>query len=672
MAMEDYEEKVLFEYMLRVLKVDKASSRRLEYIYDLDVVDDKLKQLLEEDFDNGYHRGKRISKDIKDKDVISLLKETYQKKYANAKKSTVQKRIDYFCEVFQLEGIQKTLLSYFIRVEISNTFSAFNEQFLNEHGRFQMGLSRLAMLFNCSVSEINKTIGKLRQSRFIASRGYDITDNLSDLFNSTDINNKSDVIRFILGKKVKSTLKWTDFNHQAEDRDAIFNIVKNALELKEKGVNILFYGKVGTGKTELAKLIAQKVKTDLFFVSNIDCSNDEMSRSERLNDLYSKIFMPIDRDFCVLFDEAEDVLCDNYFEKDRTSKSYVNTLLEESRVPIFWTTNNIYNVDKSFLRRMTYVVKFDELDNDTKLNIWKKELKKQKVTFNNKNLIEDITKKYNVSPSLISNAVKVARLTGKEDLIERSLETMSELLNKGFKVQNDDNPVDLNMYRLDFVNCKNDINFLTKQIVKSGNLNFSLCLYGESGTGKSAYARYLADKLNIPVVFKRASDLLGCYVGETEQNIASAFDEARNKKAMLIFDEADSFLNSRTMAQRSWEISHVNEMLTQMESYEYPFVCTTNLVDRLDEASLRRFMFKLKFEFLTKEQIKNAFRHFFEKDATEEILKIKGLTTSDMNNVRRKVKFLNVEDVEDITKMLNEEVALKKADELKSSVGFSS
>lgn len=52
------------------------------------------------------------------------------------------------------------------------------------------------------------------------------------------------------------------------------------------------------------------------------------------------------------------------------------------------------------------------------------------------------------------------------------------------------------------------------------------------------------------------------YVGETEQNIAKAFKEAKDKKALLIFDEADSFLQSRTNAQRSWEITQVNEMLT--------------------------------------------------------------------------------------------------------------
>ena len=57
------------------------------------------------------------------------------------------------------------------------------------------------------------------------------------------------------------------------------------------------------------------------------------------------------------------------------------------------------------------------------------------------------------------------------------------------------------------------------------------------------------------------------YVGQTEKNIANAFKEAKNKKAVLVFDEVDSFLQDRSSANRSWEISQVNEMLVGMESF---------------------------------------------------------------------------------------------------------
>lgn len=81
--------------------------------------------------------------------------------------------------------------------------------------------------------------------------------------------------------------------------------------------------------------------------------------------------------------------------------------------------------------------------------------------------------------------------------------------------------------------------------------------------------------------------------------------------AFLVFDEADSLLLERGDAARSWEISQVNEMLTWMEQHTLPFACTTNLPDRLDRASLRRFLVKVRFDWLTQGQARLAFERFF-------------------------------------------------------------
>ena len=74
---------------------------------------------------------------------------------------------------------------------------------------------------------------------------------------------------------------------------------------------------------------------------------------------------------------------------------------------------------------------------------------------------------------------------------------------------------------------------------------------------------------------RRASDLLSCWVGATEQNIARAFEEARKDDAVLLIDEADSFLQDRRGAGHSWEVTQVNEVLTQMENFEGVFIATT-------------------------------------------------------------------------------------------------
>ncbi|OGB03010.1 MAG: hypothetical protein A3E79_08830 [Burkholderiales bacterium RIFCSPHIGHO2_12_FULL_61_11] len=130
----------------------------------------------------------------------------------------------------------------------------------------------------------------------------------------------------------------------------------------------------------------------------------------------------------------------------------------------------------------------------------------------------------------------------------------------------------------------------------------TLCFYGPPGTGKTALAEHIASALGQPLIVKQASDLMSKYVGETEQNMAAMFREAELEKAVLLLDEADSFLQDRRGAQRTYEVTEVNEMLQGMERHAGIFICTTNLLESLDQAALRRFTFKIKFMPLTRAQ----------------------------------------------------------------------
>ena len=103
-----------------------------------------------------------------------------------------------------------------------------------------------------------------------------------------------------------------------------------------------------------------------------------------------------------------------------------------------------------------------------------------------------------------------------------------------------------------------------------------------------------------------------------------------------MFDEADSLLLERADAVRSWEISQVNEMLTWMEQHTLPFACTTNLPDRLDRASLRRFLVKVRFDWLTQAQARLAFRRFFGLAAPAGLDGLRTLTPADFALVRRR------------------------------------
>ena len=196
--------------------------------------------------------------------------------------------------------------------------------------------------------------------------------------------------------------------------------------------------------------------------------------------------------------------------------------------------------------------------------------------------------------------------------------------------------------------------------MKKDERRFSLCLQGPPGTGKSAFVRYLAERLGMEIMQKRASDLLSMWVGETEKNIARAFAEARSQEAFLVFDEADSLLADRRMAQRGWEISQVNEMLTWMESHRLPFACTTNFVEKLDPATLRRFTFKVKLGYLTTDQAAEMFRAYFNRTPPKELAALSVLTPGDFAVVRRAVEVLDLlQDTQALVDMLRTECEAK-------------
>jgi transitional endoplasmic reticulum ATPase len=190
------------------------------------------------------------------------------------------------------------------------------------------------------------------------------------------------------------------------------------------------------------------------------------------------------------------------------------------------------------------------------------------------------------------------------------------------------------------VNSDVDVVAMAEALKRSRARRISFCVGGPSGTGKSAWVRYLAEQLGFEVLTKRASDLLDRYVGSTEKNIVRMFEEACDLGAFIVLDEADSLLRDRKSARYSWEVTFVNEMLTWMEQHPLPFACTTNLIEALDEATARRFTFKVKFDYLRPEQQRQACEQFFGRQLNFSLEPHDAITVGDFDVVHRKAEAL--------------------------------
>jgi SpoVK/Ycf46/Vps4 family AAA+-type ATPase len=273
----------------------------------------------------------------------------------------------------------------------------------------------------------------------------------------------------------------------------------------------------------------------------------------------------------------------------------------------------------------------------------------------------------NIAPALITRATKVVSNIDTDDKSKAFTQVLNNTLKaQGYKeIEEKITTLLPNVYDPNYINTTTDLEALTQGIQEHQNAR--LCLYGAAGTGKSAFGRYIAETLNKPLLLKKGSDLISMYVGGTEKNIADAFEEAREENAVLVFDEVDSFLADRTQAKQSWEVTQVNEMLVQMENFEGVFIATTNLMDNLDQASLRRFDLKLEFDYLKAEQAWKIFVAYAQdlkltkpssafKRAVESL---KYLTPGDFAAINRQNRFRPIKDVKDFIARLEDEVAIK-------------
>ncbi len=112
-------------------------------------------------------------------------------------------------------------------------------------------------------------------------------------------------------------------------------------------------------------------------------------------------------------------------------------------------------------------------------------------------------------------------------------------------------------------------------------------LHGRPGTGKSFAARCLAGELDRPLRVIRPEQVRGMFWGETEKHLRRVFDEAEDKGAVLLIDEADDWLGRRDALREPYR-SQATMLLTIIEDYQGVLVLTTNRSEAIDPAVFRR------------------------------------------------------------------------------------
>ena len=546
-------------------------------------------------------------------DFITSMLENIGRDLDDCRGSDLEKSVIRLQKIFNLTDLEAELCFFFFIIDAYNGPESYFENHLKLTS-FQ-GRGHLSTILGVTRSDIDAAFSKTLVPAGLVDPTHGRICVCSEVQAflegpGTDILTEKD-LKQINGK---GSLPLDAHFIPAADIDHVLSLLA---QKTDSATHILLYGPPGTGKTSFACGLARHLKDPVY---EIISQRYEENESKRRRLVLSACVSSMNRDKGAVFilDEADNVLNteDAWWRRGETQdKGWLNNLMEQPGLRIIWIVNHINAIEDSVLRRFAFSIHFKPFNRQQRERLWETIIRRHRCKryFNDQDL-RQLAQDFQTNAGVIDLAVKKAKEAGHHNrtallqAIRQGVEAHQTVVNGGYKKDNQD-ALDTD-YSLEGLNISADIQSVLFQVEQfdrylknsakiHARYGFNLLLYGPPGTGKSEFARFLARHLDRELLVRRLSDILDPYVGMAERHIREAFDRAAQTGAVLVLDEADALLFPRKGAVRSWEISHTSELLTAMERFAGIMIATTNRLDGLDSAAIRRFNHKIEFDFLT-------------------------------------------------------------------------
>jgi ATPase family associated with various cellular activities (AAA) len=516
-------------------------------------------------------------------------------------------RVGKLADCIKLVPLERDILAFAILTTFSEELSSIFERFAADRWTARV---LWKVLFETSAEELTKAMrprSPLRLSGLLQAAGRrselaKVPAFWLEVLASSD--SLTDALLEPLGDEVGS---GRPARLLEEDQALAARLLKHA---GEPGVNLLLYGDASLGKRQLLRDIVAGAARTPWRLRRFEDVPREVLPS--LTFVAFQLLAAKDPSAALVIERPSDVLytAPSQFHRalfgievpEGENLPFDENLLATNPVPAVWLTSNIASLPDDTIARFVFHAPLKKATREAQERAIRKKLETLRLS---PEATAQIMKLDGVSSAQLESAVKASRLVSGTNKAERdqaivqailrSQRALSRELTEAFRPS-------VTCYSLEYLNTSG--RFSPEQILQSFRRRpkGSMLLYGPPGTGKTQFTEHLASQLNLPLVSKSAAALLSKWLGDSEKNIAGAFEEAAAEDAVLFFDEGDSFLRSRERAHHSWEVTQTNELLQRIERFDGIVVVATNLFRDLDTAALRRFTFKIEFRELDANQ----------------------------------------------------------------------
>ncbi len=294
----------------------------------------------------------------------------------------------------------------------------------------------------------------------------------------------------------------TSFEVDQEDQRILRGLLASS-----KPVNILFYGVPGTGKTEFSKAIAKAVGKTPRFLS-IPLTERGIQDRRLILQLVPRM-IDSQREVLVI-DEADGLLNTRSHDerKDLTDKAYLNQFLDTVPCTILWITNTLGLTHDSVRRRFAFSLHFEALSSKTRKFAWSSVLADHHDLVSPR-FIDEAARRFTVNTAGIAQSVTMLRNLDpegrlpepeREFMLSRFLERHQELTtgqkhSPPIPVVDTYDPAVLN------TDISSDailgvLGAFYERRRPGDRFSMNLLFHRLPGTGKTAFARYLAETLD--------------------------------------------------------------------------------------------------------------------------------------------------------------------------------